>query len=60
MPEKPYVYAPIIEFDQMTQYITQIEPVDMGDHYFVGVAARTASTVFDAELENLVLAEMGV
>lgn len=59
MLEKPYVYAPILEFDQMTQYVTQIQPVDMGDHYFVGIEVRTASAVFDAELETLLLAEMG-
>ena len=58
--EKPYVYAPILEFDQLTQYLTQMPPVDMGDHYFVGIEVRTASVVFDTELENLVLAEMGV
>ena len=37
---KPYIYAPIPEFDQMTQYVTQIAPVDMGGHYFVGIAVR--------------------
>lgn len=40
MPEKPIVYAPIPEFDQMTQAVFQLEPVDMGDHYFVGVEVR--------------------
>jgi hypothetical protein len=34
---KPYVYAPIPEFDQETKYITQMAPIDMGDHYFVGI-----------------------
>lgn len=58
--EKPYVYAPILEFDQLTQYLTQMPPVDMGDHYFVGIEVRTASSVFDTELEDLLLAEMGV
>ena len=57
---KPYVYAPIPAFDEATQYVTQIEPVDMGDHYFVGIAVRTAAAVFDEQLENLLLAEMGV
>ena len=60
---KPYIYAPIPGFDQMTQYVSQMEPVDMGDHYFVGVEVRTASAVFDEELEateNLLLEEMGV
>lgn len=56
---KPYVYAPIPEFDQMTQYVTQIEPVDMGDHFFAGTEVRTASVVFDETLEDLLLEEMG-
>jgi len=40
MPEKPIVYAPIPEFDQETQAVFQTEPVDMGDHIFVGVEVR--------------------
>ena len=56
---KPYVYSTIPEFDQTTQYITQMVPLDMGDHYFVGIEVRTASAVFD-DLEDLLLAEMGV
>ena len=58
--DKPYIYSPIPEFDQSTQYVSQIAPVDRGDHYFVGVEIRTADYVFDTELENLLLAEMGV
>ena len=57
---KPYIYAPIPEFDQMTQYVTQMAPVDMGDHYFVGIEVRTASAVFDEGLEDLLLQELGV
>lgn len=34
---KPYVYAPIPEFDQCTQAVFQLEPEDRGDHVFVGV-----------------------
>ena len=34
---KNYIYAPIPEFDQETQYVSQQAPVDMGDHYFVGI-----------------------
>ena len=56
---KPYVYSTIPEFDQTTQYITQMVPLDMGDHYFVGIEVRAASAVFD-DLEDLLLAEMGV
>ena len=57
---KPYVYAPIPEFDQGTQYVSQMVPVDMGDHYFVGIEVHTASAVFDEQMETLLLAEMGV
>jgi len=57
---KPYIYAPIPEFDQLTQYVSQMVPVDMGDHYFVGVEVHAASAVFDGELEDLLLVEMGV
>lgn len=56
---KPYIYAPIPEFDQYTQYVSQMVPVDMGDHYFVGVEVHTASAVFNEDLENLLLEEMG-
>jgi len=60
MPDKPMVYAPIPNFDQFTQYVSQMVPVDMGDYVFVGIEVRTASAVFDGELEDLLLAEMGV
>ena len=56
---KQYIYAPVPEFDQTTQYVSQMVPVDMGDHYFVGIEVRAASAVFD-DLEDLLLAEMGV
>lgn len=60
MTGKPYVYAPIPVFDQFTQYVAQMVPVDMGDHYFVGIEVHTASAVLDGELEDLLLSEMGV
>ena len=37
---KPVIYADIPEFDQCTQAVFQTEPVDMGDHIFVGVEVR--------------------
>lgn len=58
--KKSYIYAPIPTFDQMTQYVCQMAPVDMDDHYFVGIEVHTASAVLDSELENLLLSEMGV
>jgi hypothetical protein len=58
--QKTIIYAPIPEFDQLTQYVSQMQPVDGGDTYFCGVEVHTASAVFDEELENLLLEEMGI
>ena len=60
MPDKTIVYSPIPEFDQLTQYVTQQVPVDMGNYVYVGVEVRTADVVFDEGLENLLLREMGL
>ena len=38
--QKPVVYAPVPVFDQMTQAIYQLEPVDKGDYIEVGVEIR--------------------
>lgn len=38
--QKPEIYAEIPAFDQQTQAIYQIEPVDMGDYIFYGVEVR--------------------
>lgn len=35
--DKPIIYAEIPEFGQCTQAVYQTEPVDMGDHIYVGV-----------------------
>lgn len=43
---KPIEYAEIPNFDQMTQYVTQADPVEMDDHIFVGV------TVHDLQITN--------
>ena len=34
--QKEFVYAPIPKFDQVTQYVKQEIPIDMGDYIFVG------------------------
>ncbi len=34
---KPKIYAQVPDFDQQTQAVYQLEPVDMGDHVYVGV-----------------------
>jgi hypothetical protein len=38
--QKPIIYAEIPEFDQTNQSVFQANPVDMGDHIFVGVEVR--------------------
>lgn len=43
--EKPIVYAEIPVYDQLTQYVVQLDPVDMGDHIFVGVEVRDIEPV---------------
>ena len=58
--QKSIIYTPIPEFDQMTQFVKQMLPADMGDHFFVGIEVYTAYAVYDAVLEELLLEEMGV
>ncbi len=38
--QKPIIYAEIPEFNQETQAVFQLDPVDMGDHIFVDVEVR--------------------
>jgi hypothetical protein len=40
MQNKPIVYAKIPEFDQATQAVFQVAPVDMGDYIFIGIEVR--------------------
>ena len=38
---KPTVYDPIPDtFDQATQYVVQLEPVEKKDHVFIGVEIK--------------------
>ncbi len=37
---KPVVYAEIPEYDQETQAVFELPPVDNGDHIFVGLEVR--------------------
>lgn len=52
---KDYVYSPIPEFDQENQYVSQKDPVDMGDHYFVGIEVKTASSVVERAVEAMLI-----
>jgi hypothetical protein len=49
--QKPIIYASIPEFDQLTQAVFQTEPVDMGDHIFVGNEVRDLPPEEDIEFE---------
>lgn len=37
---KPVVYEDVPLFDQMTQYVVQQDPVDVGSHIFMGCEVR--------------------
>jgi hypothetical protein len=37
---KPVVYEDVPMFDQETQYVIQQDPVDLGDHIYMGVEVR--------------------
>ena len=54
--DKPIVYSDIIPFDQFTQYVTQKDPVDMGEYVFVGIEVRTADYVFTEIIDELIAA----
>jgi hypothetical protein len=51
MSEKPVIYAEIPDFNQETQAVFQTEPVDMGDHIFIGVEVRDFPPDEDMEFE---------
>jgi hypothetical protein len=38
--QKPIIYAEIPEFNQETQAVFQLEPVDMGDYIYAGNEVR--------------------
>ena len=38
--EKEIIYADVPEYDQQTQAVFQLAPVDMGDYVFIGVEIR--------------------
>jgi outer membrane protein assembly factor BamA len=56
--QKPYIYAPVPEFNQETQFVSQQTPVDMGDHYFVGIEIHGLTNT--DETDELLLQELGV
>lgn len=37
---KPIVYAEIPEFDESTQYVVQLEPVEETDNIYIGVEIK--------------------
>ena len=49
--EKEIIYADIPEFDQATQYVVQLPPVEMADTIYYGVEVKELEIVDDPEQE---------
>ena len=49
---KPKIYAEIPEFDQRSQAVYQLEPVEMEDCIFVGVEVVDMPSVVEEEIEE--------
>lgn len=47
--EKEIVYADIPEFDQATQYVVQLPPVEMADAIYYGVEVKELEIVDEPE-----------
>lgn len=43
--QKPIIYSKIINFDETTQFVTQLDPIDMGDYVFVGLQVQTTDNI---------------
>ena len=50
---KTEIYAEIPTFDQQTQAIYQLEPVDMGDHIFYGVEVKELPVDDDVDVDGM-------
>lgn len=48
--EKAVIYADIPEFDQTTQYIVQLPPVEMADAIYYGVEVKELEIVDEPEI----------
>ena len=48
--EKEIVYADIPEFDQTTQYVVQLPPVEMEDAIYYGVEVKELEIVDEPEI----------
>lgn len=46
-------YADIPDFDQSAEYVSQVKPVDQGDHIFVGVEIHELENVDDPYEDDL-------
>ena len=48
--EKAVIYAEIPEFDQTTQYVVQLPPVETADAIYYGVEVKELEIVDEAEI----------
>lgn len=47
--EKEIIYADIPEFDQATQYVVQLPPVEMADAIYYGVEVKELEIVDESD-----------
>lgn len=50
--EKAVIYAEIPEFDQATQYVVQLPPVEMADAIYYGVEVKELEIVEEPEMTD--------
>jgi len=50
--EKEIIYADIPEFDQTTQYVVQLPPVEMADAIYYGVEVKELEIVDEPEIPS--------
>ncbi len=50
--EKAIIYADIPEFDQETQYVVQLPPVEMADAIYYGVEVKELEIVDEPEVPS--------
>ena len=56
--QKQEIYAEIPIFDQQTQAIYQLDPVDMGEYIFYGVEVRDLPPDDGGDMDFIKLAEV--
>lgn len=49
--DKKIVHQKVPEFDQQSQYVVELEPVEMDDHIYIGCEVRDMPEQDDSEME---------